>query len=366
MSLSSHLDELRTRVVRALMGVLPIFFVSLFFGKSLLAIIVRPLEHALQQDSIGHGSMMASNVIEGFMTFLKIAAIVTLIVGAPWILFQLWRFIAPGLYAREKRFVYFLGPFSVLLSALGVLFMYYIMLPFALFFFVHFNASLLQRPATPVVERLPGMVIPKLPQFHGDPKDPQIGETWINTERLAVRIAIPDPKVTRQIETTGTVKEAEEPSAPRKFIAWFMGMPPPRAVDADRPVVLSMPLYSDSFVAQQYKLGEYVSLVLWFALAFAITFQTPVVVLLLGWAGLVNPPLLRKYRRHVLLICVAVAAVTTPPDAISMMALAVPMYLLFEVGIVLLQFIPASRVARGFARKNEGDDPDAANRPDDQ
>ncbi|MBY0313005.1 MAG: twin-arginine translocase subunit TatC [Phycisphaerales bacterium] len=368
MPLGNHLDELRRRIILALVGLLPIFILGLLYGSKIMFILVRPLMDALGHEHVS-GSMMTTSPLEGFMAYLKIAALLALVVGAPWAVIQLWMFVAPGLYQRERRFAYLLGPLSVLLSSAGVLFMYYVMLPFALFFFVHFNAALITRPPTPIVERAAESILPQIPSFAGDPKGPKIGDMWLNTERMAIRVAVPDPKAVKKGMTPDGKAEIEEPSGTRKFIAWFMGLPPPRPVDPDVPVIYSIPLQTDSFVAQQYKISEYISLVLWFAIAFALTFQTPVVVLLLGWAGLVNVPMLRKYRKYVIFICFAIAAVTTPPDAISMLSLAIPMYLLFEVGVLMLRVLPARRVAGIQSEEGDGgregaDDP--TRKPDDQ
>ncbi len=364
MPLGNHLEELRRRLILSLLGLLPVFILGLIYGNKIMFILVRPLMDALGHEHVS-GSMMTTNPIEGFMAYLKIAALLALVVGAPWAVIQLWMFVAPGLYQREKRFAYLLGPMSVVLSAAGVLFMYYLMLPFALFFFVHFNAALITRPPTPIVERAPELALPTIPHFRGDPKDPKVGEFWLNTERNAIRFAAPDPRAIKKGLTPDGKAEIEQPSETRKFIAWFMGLPAPRPVDPDVPVILSIPLQTDSFVAQQYKINEYVSLVLWFALAFALTFQTPVVVLLLGWAGIVDVPMLRKYRRYVIFICFAIAAVTTPPDAISMLSLAIPMYALFELGVVILRLLPARRVAGVDTKTREGDD-DSTRLSDDQ
>lgn len=365
MPLGNHLEELRRRLIFALLGLLPIFILGLVYGSSLLFIIVRPLMDALGHEHAG-GSMMTTSPLEGFMAYLKIAALLALIVGAPWAVVQLWMFVAPGLYMRERRFAYLLGPLSVILSAAGVLFMYYVMLPFALFFFVHFNASLITRPGTPIVETPPGLVLPKLPHFHGDPKNPAVGDMWINTERGTIRIAVPDPHAAREGLTPDGKAETTQPGEVQKFIAWFLGNPPPRAVDPDAPVIMSIPLQTDSFVAQQYKIDEYLSLVLWFALAFALTFQTPVVVLLLGWAGIVDVPMLKKYRKYVLFVCFAIAGITTPPDAISMLSLAIPMYTLFEVGVLMLRLLPARRVAGSRPDSNGDGNDDSTRLSDDQ
>jgi sec-independent protein translocase protein TatC len=307
-----------------------------------------PLEHALDEKGVA-GGMQTTTMLEGFTNYLKIAAVLAAVVGGPWIVYQLWKFIAPGLYVRERRFFYFLSPMSVAMTVVGVAFMYFVMLPFVLFFFVRFNDTLIARSPTPIVERAPGSVVPKLPRFAGDPKDPRPGEMWLNTQRRSVRVAIPN---------ADAKSEEEKESMP--------------------PRVMSLPLQGDSFVVQQYKIAEYVNLVLTLAFAFAITFQTPVVVLLLGWTGLIDPKTIGKSRKWVVLICAGVAAVVTPPDPLSMLSLGVPLYVLFELGVVLLRIMPAKKVASGRVfsikgtetRDGQGGDggsgQDATARPDDR
>ena len=323
MPLGDHLEELRRRLMYAILGILPIFGAGLYFGKTILNFMARPMENALGKERISGGGMQVTTALEGFMNYLKIALILAIIVGGPWIVYQLWKFIAPGLYQRERRFFYFLAPFSVLLTAGGVAFMYYVMLKFVLTFFVTFNEGLLTRPPTPTVQVAPGVFFPSLPMIAGDPVDPKPGQMWINTERRIIRIALPCPE--------------PEKNGP--------------------PTVLGIPLQSDSLVIQQYKINEYVNLVLGFAFAFAVAFQTPVVVLLLGWSGIVDVRTFRRQRKYALLVCAVIAAVVTPPDAFSMLSLVIPMYALYEIGLLLLTFLPAERVARGFGKPEAGSEP---------
>lgn len=317
MSIGEHLEELRKRIAFSLVGILPIFIVGLVFGKTILWFLVQPLISALDKEDVT-GAMQATQVLEGFLTYLKIGVMLAIVGGGPWIVYQLWKFIAPGLYLKERRFFYVLAPMSVFFTALGVAFMYYVMLPFALFFFVKFNDTLITRPATPIVQVAPEVALPSVPSFAGDPAGAKPGQMWVNTDRKAIRFALPN---------ASAKTEDERAKLPVK--------------------VYSLPLQGESFVVQHYRIGEYVGLVLTFAAAFALTFQTPVVVLLLGWTGILPRQTLAKYRKYALLVCTAIAAVVTPPDFWSMIALMVPMYALFEVGLLLLRILPAERVASG-------------------
>jgi sec-independent protein translocase protein TatC len=342
MSIGDHLEELRRRLALALLGVVPIFAVGLWYGHQILEWLVLPLDAALKKRHVAGGAMQATQLLEGFLTYLKIGMVLAVVFGAPWIVYQLWKFVAPGLYAKERRFFYVLSPLSIFFSIAGVAFMYYIMLPIALQFFVYFNETLLSRPPTPIVETAPDARLPEFPCFAGDPKDAKPGQMWINTERDAVRVAIPDPAATQELEKARKANDAA-------LEARALAVPP---------IILNLPLHSDSFVVQQYKIAEYVSLVLTFALAFALTFQTPVVVLLLGWTGILPRQRLAKYRKYAILACTLIAAAITPPDFWSMVFLLLSMYALFELGLILLWILPARRVASGkFFSKDGGESP---------
>lgn len=339
MPLGEHLEELRKRIMLALLGIVPIFAVGLIYSKTILAYLVEPLRRALGGEDPA-GNLQVTSLFEGFNTWVKVGFIVALTFGAPWILYQFWKFVAPGLYLRERRFVNVLAPLSAVLALTGLAFMYFVVLRFALAFFVHFNKTLLTRPAPPRAELPAGVALSKVPVLPTDPVDPVAGTMWINSVTKQLRVAI----------ETGVA-----------------GAPPE---------IWNMPLIGDSLISQHYKVSEYLGMILTFGVCFALAFQTPVVVLLLGWADIVKPDVMRKYRRHVFLGCTIVGALVAPPDAISMIALMIPLYLLFELGLLLLRIMPAERVASGTigrggslatagAPADAGDD-DPYSRPDDR
>ncbi len=314
MPFGEHLDELRRRLLFALVGVLPIFVVALAFGQTVLVFLLRPIQHSLA--AAGQSSnLQATGPLETFMTYIQTALVLTIIVGSPWILYQLWRFVAPGLYAQERRFAYLLAPLSVSLTMIGVVFLYVVILPVTLGFLIHFGANLSHQTVAeaPLPE---GVTLPIIPLLDADPKDPPPGAYWINRKLKEERFAV-----------TG---------------------------EDGNITILQHPLTSGAVIAQQYRVSEYVDLLLALALAFAIAFQTPVVVLLLGWAGLVDLKFLAKYRRHAIFGCAVVAAIVAPSgDPLTMTLLTVPLYLLYELGILLLRLLPASRVAGGFSRADK-------------
>jgi sec-independent protein translocase protein TatC len=194
------------------------------------------------------------------------------------------------------------------LTILSVLFTYFVMMPTILNFFVAWNASF---PAQPVAAAaLPeGVTLPVFPVLGADPMNPPPGSMWINTSINELRTCI---------------------------AAGAEGAPP---------LIRGTPLRGDSLIDQEFKVSQTIDLLFNLALAFAVAFQMPVVVLVLGWVGIVTPDLLVKYRKHAIMVCAVLGSVLTPGDPLSMFLLAVPLYLLFEFGVLLLRLLPASRVA---------------------
>lgn len=331
MSLGEHLEELRRRVIFGLLGLVPLVAAGLYFGETILAFLVQPALDAMRRVGIPEG-MQTTSPLEGFNQYMKVAFILAAVVGAPWLIFQLWKFISPGLYARERRFAYILGPMSVGLSLAGITFMYYVMLPMVLFFFVEFNARLMSR-TTPKMPTPEGVVLPAAPVLDGDPASPLPGQMWINRTLNQLRIAVP---AVAAAPTTDDSQPQNATPAPIRIMGMKMAE-------------------GTSIVQQDFRISEYISMVLTFAVAFAVAFQTPVVVLLLGWIGIIKPAMLNKYRKHAVFACVVVGAVIGPADPFSMFALAIPLYLLYEGGVILLRVLPADRVARGFGTGREPD-----------
>lgn len=311
MSLGDHLEELRRRLIFGLVGLVPVVLVTLYFGKTILEFLLDPAIRALRDAGLP-GDYQVTGPVELFAAYLKISLIAAAVVGAPWFLYQLWRFISPGLYDRERRFVYVLIPLSAVMTVSSVVFLFKVIMPFVLVFFIGFGSDIGQR----AVETRPlpeGAKLGTVLVLDADPPSPQPGDEWINRPLVQRRICV--------------------------------------GLDADgAPQIMVMNLSKDTPIHQQYRVQEYLSLLTALAVAFVIAFQTPVVILLVGWAGFVDVALLQKYRRHSLLGCAIAAAVLSPGDPTSMIALLVPLYLLYELGILLLRFFPSERVRRGLTR----------------
>ncbi len=308
MSFGDHLEDLRKRVFWALVGPLPVFVACLVFGNQLLEFITAPVIASLRRAGEAP-HLISTSPIEGFAAYMKVSAVVTLLVAMPWVLYQLWLFVAPGLYAKERRFIYFLLPLSGLLTSIGLAFLYWVLLPLSLVFLIEFGAGLVT-PTINKVEPPAGMVFPQVPVLQGDPISPKPGDLWINEQLDQMRVQIGDK-------------------------------------------VMSLNLHSGAGVSQEYRLSEYIDLVFLLGLAFAAAFQLPIVLMLLSWSGVIEAKMLTKYRKQAIFGAVVLAALLPTQDPASLVLLTVVMYGLYELGVMLMRFMPASRVAGGWWRGGE-------------
>jgi sec-independent protein translocase protein TatC len=236
----SHLIELRTRLVKAIGVVLALFVVFAFGWPGAGAIydfLAAPLMTALPDGT----RMIATGVITPFMVPVKVAALVAFMAALPYVLFQAWAFVAPGLYEHEKALALPIVVASTLLFLLGVAFCYYFV----------------------------------------------FGQVFSFVHGFAPKSITPAPDIE----------------------AYF------------------------SFVITMF-------------LAFGVTFETPIVVIILVRSGLVSVEKLRDARPYVIVGAFVIAAVVTPPDVLSQFMLAVPMCVLYEAGLFFARFITvrASRV----------------------
>jgi len=222
----SHLVELRSRLIRALLVLFLGFLPCAFFARELYSFLAFPLLEKLPQG----GQMIATEVVTPFFIPMKVALMVAFLITLPHTLYQLWAFVAPGLYSHEKRLFLPLVFISSLLFFTGMAFAYFAVLPLVFEFIVYF--------------------------------------------------------------------------APEG-------------------------------VAVMTDISEYLGFVLSMFLAFGITFEVPVFVLILIRTGLVSIEKMKSVRRFVLVGAFIIGAIFTPPDVMSQILLAVPLYLLYELGIIL-------------------------------
>jgi sec-independent protein translocase protein TatC len=341
MSFGEHLHELRGRVFKALVVPLPLAIGFFFLAPHIRALLVAPLFAALRANG-QPVQIQALSPAETITTDLKLSVIAALCFSAPWVLFQLWKFIEPGLFVHERRYVHFLTPLSSVLTLCAIALFYYILLPFTLLFLVGFGAA---QPATvPAPEAVvapaetpdqPAAPAPfAFPVLDADPPAPRAGEAWISARDQVLRIAVPTHKVSANTvidlanRASELISPTVEPTTPQLRI-------------------LEVPLAVLGGVSQLYRLSEYISFTLLLLAGTVVAFQMPVAILLLGWIGIVNPRMLREKRRWALFIMAIVAAIVTPPDVTSMLLLLIPLWFLYEFGILLLAFIPARKVSEG-------------------
>lgn len=320
MPFGDHLEELRRRLMFALVGLVPILVLGLWSAGVVLELVTEPVLEALASAGLP-ARLQATSPVESFLAWLKAGLVVTVLVGAPWVVTQFWLFIAPGLYEAERRFVYFLVPLSAVLTAASALFLYYVLLPISLFFLIQFGSGLLQASAAEAEAEPPaGVVFPGLPVLEADPPAAVVGTARVPTGSMWM------------VEGRDEVRVATEFGVRRLVLG------------------------GDGVIAQEYRIGEYTSLVFVLALVFAAAFQTPLVLMLLSWTGLVSHRDLARMRRPTALVCAVLGAVLTPQDPWSMVAMGGVLYVLFEFGLVLMRVVPARRVSAGLRPGRGGTD----------
>ena len=223
--LMTHLVEFRNRVLRSVLAVLIIFAGLFSFSNEIYLYISEPIRAFLPANT----SMIATEVASPFLTPFKLTLVLSVFAAMPFILYQTWAFLAPGLYKREKKIVLPLFFSSVFLFYAGMAFAYYVVFPLVFMFF-----------------------------------------TSIAPDGISV---MPD-------------------------------------------------------------IRSYLDFVLKLFFAFGLSFEIPIAVVILSWMGAVEPNNLAKKRPYVFVLCFILGMLLTPPDIISQTLLAVPMWLLFEVGIL--------------------------------
>lgn len=228
-SLIEHLRELRTRVVRSLWGIIIGSIICYNYIEQILFYVRKPIEPYLQG-----GGLVFTAPSDKFMAYLKLSFFAGVAVATPWWLYQAWKFVAPGLYAKERKYsVMFILSGSTLFIS-GVLFGYFLAMPAAFEFLLKFGG------------------------------------------------------------------------------------------DIDKPMIT---------------IDQYLSFFTTMLVVFGVTFELPLIIVILGMLGIVSQKFLREKRRYIIVILSIVAAILTPtPDAASMFVLMVPLYVLFEISVLIVGF----------------------------
>jgi len=313
MSLGGHLDELRGRLIKAIIVPLIIGCALFAGGNYVRGFLVQPLMEALAAQGQPTNLQVLSPT-ETLMVDLKVAIWASLTLSLPWVLFQLWKFVSPGLYAHERRYARFLVPLSVSLVVIGLTGLY-LALPYMLALLISFGVEEPRTIAPPPSALVDGT--PRIPVLDADPASAKPGEVWMLKQDSQLYVAIDTGREDGRME------------------------------------VRTIATRTTGNLTQQYRLEEFIDFLLFFAAAIALAFQMPVAVLLLGWVGIIDTKMLRGYRKHAFFVCTIIAAVITPTvDMFSMLFLLVPLYLLYELGIILLTIAPPQAVSEGGVFRN--------------
>ncbi len=249
-TLISHLLELRDRLLKAMLAVGICFIPCALYMNQLFTFVAEPLKRKLPAGA----TLIATSVVAPFTVPFKLALVLAVGLAIPFVLFQAWAFVAPGLYKHEKKLAVPLLVSSVLLFYMGAAFAYYVVFPVMLSFFV-----------------------------------------------------------------------ATTPNG----------------------------------VQMMTDMGSYLDFVMVLLLAFGAAFEVPVATVLLVWTGFVQIKTLKKNRGFVLLGIFIFAAFVTPPDAISQSAMAIPMYLLYEIGIVMAGLLLKDKIAARARQAAQDTEPGA-------
>jgi sec-independent protein translocase protein TatC len=236
----AHLLEMRNRLLQCIVVIFIIFLGLFAYSNELYIYISEPLTIHLPATS----SMIATDVTSPFLTPFKLALVLSVFAAMPFILYQIWAFVAPGLYRREKKIVVPLFLSSVALFYGGMAFAYHIVFPLIFTFF-----------------------------------------TSVSPEGVLVMTDI----------------------------------------------------------------RSYLDFILKLFFAFGLSFEIPIAIVILSWMGLVNPTQLAKRRPYVFVICFVLGMLLTPPDIISQTLLAIPMWLLFELGIAFSKIIKPESIEKSAA-----------------
>lgn len=320
MTLGEHLEELRSVVLRSLIALVLACIVFIYPSKFLLELIARPVVLVLQRYD-QETTFLQTSPVETILVYIKVVVLFAMLTAAPYVLHQLWSFVAAGLYPHEKKFVQRLVPLSVGLFLAGVLFMYLFVLIISLQFLVGFSQWLPQPDPTPTawerfILRDPTAEMPTtqtseeepsaVPLLAQDPANPPTGTVWVNVPQRMLKFQGPGETLQVRLHRQGV----------------------------------------RGLVTTHFRLTDYLSFVLIMTVAFGVAFQMPLVVVFLVRVGIVDTAFLRKYRKIVILLIVFIAGILAPPDLLSHLMLSVPMWLLFELGVLLASRQEKARVAR--------------------
>ena len=246
MTLSEHLEELRKRLFRALLGLVAAMCITVPCGKYILDALKSPYVNVMTRMAEKYPNegleptLAVLTLTGGFIVFFRVSLVAGLILASPWVFYQLWKFIAAGLFPNEKKYVHYAVPFSTGLFIIGAMFFLIIVSNPMFTFFIGFSR-------------------------------------WLGLKQVIT-------------------------------------------------------------------FDKYVSLVTRMMLVFGVGFQTPLAVLLLTKMGLLSVKTLNRYRKHVIVGILILAALFTSPSPVDQILLALPMWLLYELGVLLAYLLVERKI----------------------
>ena len=326
MSFGEHLDELRSRLIKAIYGLLVGFIVCLIFGGDIISFLAQPLLIAMEWSDL-EPQLAVMSLQESFITYIKVSLYAGLFVSCPWVFYQLWTFIAAGLYPRERKYVQRIIPFSAILFITGGAFFIFIVAPISCSFFIRFASNY---PMPKVKESVVYKWLAK--SFGPDKKDEKDAKEEEGEKTDLMRMT----EIHRSFVDLMLKKQVISEEEHAKLISELPELEKKKEKEYEQE--------DKSFVKNWFQLQKYVSLIMVLGLAFGIAFQMPLVVFFLGRMQFVQLSTFKSNRKFVIFALVIVSALMTPPDVISQVALVIPMYLLYELGILLVRIWPAKRV----------------------
>lgn len=241
MTIWEHLHELRVRLVRAAIGIVVTFAVTISFSEPIIAFLSQPLVNVLPPNS---DALHFTDPLDVFTVYIKIGILGGLVLGSPIWIYQFWKFVEPALYPKERKFVAPFATASIILFLVGISFCFFYIVPLSLEYLITLGG-------------------------------PQI-----------------------------------------------------------KPLIA---------------VGSYFSLLILMVFGFGLVFEAPLVLVLLALLDLVQVETLTKNRRMIIVLIFIIAAIATPPDPLSQTALAIPMYIMFEVSILVIKLLKRKQVEAASA-----------------
>jgi sec-independent protein translocase protein TatC len=313
MGFGEHLEELRKRLIYSIVGSIGFVVVCLYYSRDIVFYLVRPYLLALKAH--GYPTIFSFDKPPSVViNYLSIGVKAGLILASPWIIYQIWLFVAAGLYQKERRIIYrYITP-SALLFLLGIAFFYFLVLPLTLNFFIGFTDHTAIKPpqATWLEQQLGLDSVPK----------------GVSTTQPATQQNMPPLQI--------PVVTSDPPKPPDGYGYLYFnltdGVMKFRVGDQ---ISVLMVAQDGSLFSNVPQFDEYIDFLTFMSLIFGLAFEMPMVILILAQIGLVTPATFRKIRKYAYFAIAIISCVAAPStDPLTMMCLMVPLIALYEAGVV--------------------------------